>query len=164
MQLTTLISTTLITCTGLAAAAPNAMPVKELSWPTTEAPVLEDYRDISSGVTQDNGDDDDADDESYLEKRGSPSWVRRVKFCENANGGGACNVKDFRPETGCYNMWSWFNDRMSSIYLAPNTYCMLFSDSNCRGKWLKAFDPGYSNLKVQSLLNDKVSSMRCYAR
>lgn len=160
MQLTTFISATLVTCAGFAAAAPNKIPVEDLTWPA-DAPALPDYKGLTSGVNQNNGDVDD-DDDSYLEKRGPVKpWVQHVKFCVGYNGEGPCNVKDFKAETGCYNVWSWYNDKISSIQLAPRTMCMLFADANCRGKWLKAFDPGYKNLKTQSLMDNKISSMKC---
>ncbi|OJD34761.1 beta gamma crystallin protein [Diplodia corticola] len=157
MQLTTLISATLVACSGFAAAAPNAIPKTDLTLPTA-IPALE----ISTEAVQDDGDVVDLDDESSIEKRGD--WVRTVRFCEHANGGGACDTKDFRPSTGCYNVYGFLNNRVSSIYLAPGTGCTVYADGNCAGNWLKVFDPGYKNLKGQSSMNDRISSMRCSAR
>ncbi|KAF4533945.1 Beta/gamma crystallin [Lasiodiplodia theobromae] len=158
MQLTTLISATLVACSGFAAAAPNAIPTTDLVMPTavSELPTT-DYQGISSEVGQ--------EETHEVEKRGGGSnWVRHVKFCEHNNGGGVCNVKDFKPSTGCYNLWGWLNDKVSSIYLAPGTMCILYADTNCKGHWLKAFDPGYKNLKLSGEMNDRISSMTCYAR
>lgn len=143
MQLTTLISATLVACSGFAAAAPNAIPTTDLVFPTAASEVGQETHEV--------------------EKRGGSNWVRHVKFCEHNNGGGVCNVKDFKPSTGCYNLWGWLNDKVSSIYLAPGTMCILYADTNCKGHWLKAFDPGYKNLKLSGEMNDRISSMTCYA-
>ncbi|GME21910.1 Beta/gamma crystallin [Neofusicoccum parvum] len=161
MKFTTLIPATIVACSGFAAAAPNSIPTATLTWPASApTPVLDDYKGVSSGPGQSNG-DDGREDESTLEKRG---WERTIRICENANRSGACVVKSFKPETGCYNLAGWWNDKISSVYLPPHTTCTLFTDKNCQGKWLKAFDPGYSNLKTQSLMNDKASSIICAAR
>lgn len=164
MQLTTLISATLVACSGLSAAAPNAIPTTDVAWPTS-TPVLEEgHENLSTSADQSNADDNDgALNGTTVAKRGD--WVRKVRMCEHANGRGSCVYKDFRPNSGCYNLWYGFNDQMSSIYLAPGTHCTVFAEAGCRGKWLRVFDPGYNNLKVQSsYMNDRASSLTCAAR
>ncbi|KKY21390.1 putative beta gamma crystallin [Diplodia seriata] len=51
----------------------------------------------------------------------------RVRYCQHANGGGACRNQDVTGWT-CYNFEAWWNDRVSSFYLNPGYSCWLHSD------------------------------------
>ncbi|KAL0259877.1 hypothetical protein SLS55_005617 [Diplodia seriata] len=160
MQLITIISATVVACSGFATAAPNAIPATDLAFPTAVAE-LDDYKGIATQAGQTNGDLDEFH-EPTIEKRAD--WARFVQFCEHAYGNGQCNTKDFRPDTGCYSVDGFLNNRISSIYLARHTVCTVYANEKCTGNWLKVFDPGYKNFKGQSSMNDRISSMRCSAR
>ncbi|KAK0661110.1 hypothetical protein DIS24_g3017 [Lasiodiplodia hormozganensis] len=86
-----------------------------------------------------------------------------VKFCEHANGKGKCAKQSFRHAL-CYNLDRWWNDRVSSIYPNPNTYCRMHVNRDCRGGAM-AVGPNWSIADLKTInWNDKMSSLDCFSQ
>ncbi|EOD46142.1 beta gamma crystallin protein [Neofusicoccum parvum] len=92
-------------------------------------------------------------------RQGYGPRLKRVRYCQHANGAGNCLNQDINAQT-CYNFASWWNDRISSIYVNPGTQCWLFSDRNCHGKDVTVLHPGIGNMKLVGM-NDAASSIKC---
>ncbi|KAL1651246.1 hypothetical protein SLS58_000585 [Diplodia intermedia] len=91
-------------------------------------------------------------------------WAyKKVRYCENSNGGGRCVVQSFRHGL-CYNMDPWWNDRVSSIYPESNWRCRMHLNRDCRGG-SRDVGPNWGINDLKSVgWNDKMSSMDCFSQ
>ncbi|OJD32049.1 beta gamma crystallin protein [Diplodia corticola] len=96
-----------------------------------------------------------------LDARFSYPYVKhRVRYCEHANGGGACQNQDLEAKR-CYNFPGWWDNRISSVYVNPGYKCYLYDGVACQGLRKEEVKmPGITDLKSR-FLNDRASSIYC---
>ncbi|OJD30223.1 beta gamma crystallin protein [Diplodia corticola] len=95
-----------------------------------------------------------------ISARGWAPLPPKIRYCQHANGGGACKNQDIQ-QWSCYNFESYWNDRVSSIYVNPGWLCWLHADKNCNGRYAQFRAPGILDLGRGSGLNDQGSSFKC---
>ncbi|KKY26070.1 putative beta gamma crystallin [Diplodia seriata] len=145
----TTIATTLTTL--LLASASMALPATA-STGATATDLYTTLDDIANTNSTDTAD---------LTKR---QWMyKKVRYCENSNGGGRCVTQSFRHGL-CYNMDPWWNDRVSSIYPESNWRCRMHLNRDCRGG-SRDVGPNWGINELKSVgWNDRMSSIDCFSQ
>ncbi|KKY16463.1 putative beta gamma crystallin [Diplodia seriata] len=99
------------------------------------------------------------DESANLEARSSRPV--RIRYCQHANGAGACENWDVDLKR-CYNFMGWWDNRVSSVYVNPGYKCWLYDGKGCEGLRKEEVKmPGILDLK-KKFLNDKASSVYCF--
>ncbi|KAL1649919.1 hypothetical protein SLS58_001295 [Diplodia intermedia] len=100
-------------------------------------------------------------DTSALALEARSSRPVRIRYCQHANGAGACENWDVDLKR-CYNFLGWWDNRVSSVYVNPGYKCWLYDGKGCEGLRKEEVKmPGITDLK-RVFLNDKASSVYCF--
>lgn len=96
--------------------------------------------------------------EPLVSKRGETAGTT---WCEHSMHTKPCLRFDFEVAE-CYNLARYWNDKMSSIFPTSRTdRCIVYENTNCKGKRLTVSWPGINRLADKGM-NDKVSSIECF--